>query len=81
MKRHTDGILIIEGHTDNVGNPEYNLSLSSRRVESVRNYIISKGIAKDRLVSKGYGQTLSLTSNKTAEGRELNRRVELILTK
>jgi outer membrane protein OmpA-like peptidoglycan-associated protein len=81
LNKYSDGIMIIEGHTDNTGNADYNLSLSSRRAERVKSYLVSKGISVDRLVAKGYGHTLPEASNDTEEGRKLNRRVELILTK
>lgn len=81
LNKYSDGIMIIEGHTDNTGNADYNLSLSSKRAERVKSYLVSKGISVDRLVAKGYGHTLPEVSNETEEGRKLNRRVELILTK
>ncbi len=70
-------ILHIEGHTDSIGTDEYNLKLSQRRAESVRNYLIKKGLAKDRIVIFGYGFSMPLASNETEEGRALNRRVEI----
>ena len=67
----------VAGHTDNTGTPEYNKDLSQRRAESVRNYLISKGIDGSRLTARGYGETEPETTNDTAEGRAQNRRVEL----
>ncbi|MBA3648385.1 MAG: OmpA family protein [Chitinophagales bacterium] len=69
----------INGHTDNVGKPDYNLDLSQRRAEAVRDYFISKGIGAERLAAKGFGLTEPITTNKTAAGRAKNRRVEIIL--
>ncbi len=66
----------IAGHTDNVGAAAANLSLSLNRAKAVTNYVIKKGIAKDRVVAKGYGATKPVASNKTKEGKSQNRRVE-----
>ena len=67
----------VQGHTDNVGNAEYNQNLSEHRAASVKEYLVSKGIAAERLVVKGYGLTLPIASNDTEEGRAKNRRVRL----
>jgi OOP family OmpA-OmpF porin len=67
----------IQGHTDNVGSAEYNLKLSERRAASVKAYLVSKGIAAERLTAKGYGLTQPIASNDTKEGRAKNRRVQL----
>ncbi|NUM69359.1 MAG: OmpA family protein [Ignavibacteriaceae bacterium] len=66
----------IQGHTDNVGGSESNVDLSLKRAEAVRNFLISKGVAGTRLTAKGYGATLPVGDNATAEGRAMNRRVE-----
>jgi len=68
----------VDGYTDSKGKDNYNLKLSQRRAEAVRNYLISKGVAADRLTAKGFGETRPVADNKTAEGRFKNRRVELI---
>lgn len=68
----------VAGHTDSRGSDKYNMSLSQRRAEAVRNYLISKGIAADRLTAKGYGESQPVADNATDEGRFKNRRVELI---
>ncbi|MHB1143534.1 MAG: OmpA family protein [Thiobacillus sp.] len=68
----------VAGHTDSRGSDKYNMSLSQRRAEAVRNYLISKGIAADRLSAKGYGESQPVADNATDEGRFKNRRVELI---
>ncbi len=70
--------LEIAGHTDISGARDYNMELSQRRAEAVRDYFIEKGIAPDRLVAKGYGPDKPKYDNDTAEGRRKNRRVELI---
>jgi OOP family OmpA-OmpF porin len=68
----------VAGYTDSRGKDKYNLKLSQRRAEAVRAYLITKGIAADRLTAKGFGETNPVADNKTAEGRFKNRRVELI---
>jgi len=65
----------LQGHTDSQGADAYNLDLSQRRAESVRDYLISKGVSGTRLVAKGYGETQPIADNKTAAGRAQNRRV------
>jgi len=67
----------VEGYTDSVGDDRYNLGLSDRRANSVRNYLISKGIDGSRLEAEGYGEADPIASNGTEEGRAKNRRVEL----
>jgi outer membrane protein OmpA-like peptidoglycan-associated protein/tetratricopeptide (TPR) repeat protein len=72
----------IGSHTDSKGSDDYNMKLSQARSESVVNYLISHGIAKDRLVAQGYGETKPIASNDTDEGRQQNRRSEFkILSK
>jgi outer membrane protein OmpA-like peptidoglycan-associated protein len=66
----------IDGHTDNAGSPAYNLTLSKQRAESVRQYLIGKGVEPARLSTEGYGETRPIASNSTKAGREANRRVE-----
>ena len=67
------------GHTDSTGADEYNQQLSEKRALSVSNYLISKGVASQRLAAIGYGETQPAATNATPEGRALNRRVELKL--
>jgi OOP family OmpA-OmpF porin len=67
----------IGGHTDDTGTDEYNMELSQRRAEAVRDYLMSKGTSGSRLEAKGYGKTQPLNTNNTDEGRAQNRRVEL----
>jgi outer membrane protein OmpA-like peptidoglycan-associated protein len=67
----------VGGHTDNTGSAALNKRLSAARAESVRQYLISKGVAADRLTAAGYGPSKPVASNKTAAGRAQNRRVEL----
>ncbi len=66
----------IGGHTDNVGDGEANRKLSQDRADSVKNYMVAKGIAADRVVAKGYGDSVSVADNATPKGRAANRRIE-----
>ena len=68
----------VAGHTDSRGSDEYNMNLSQQRAEAVRNYLVSKGIAADRLSAKGYGESQPVAGNVTDEDRLKNRRVELV---
>jgi OOP family OmpA-OmpF porin len=77
MQHWADAKIEVGGHTDSVGTDDYNMALSQRRAETVRDYLISKGIAADRLTAKGYGETKPVADNATEEGRFKNRRVEL----
>ncbi|MCS6833740.1 MAG: OmpA family protein, partial [Flammeovirgaceae bacterium] len=67
----------ISGHTDSVASEEYNLRLSDRRAKAVVDYLVNKGIPKERMVSKGYGESKPIATNDTEEGRQLNRRTEM----
>ena len=75
LKNHPRVKVEIQGHTDSIGADAYNLKLSQRRAESVREYLISDGVSADQLVAKGYGESQPIASNKTDEGRAKNRRV------
>jgi len=70
----------VEGHTDSVGDVNYNQRLSENRAESVRSYIVGQGIAHDAVGTAGFGEAHPVASNSTAEGRQQNRRVELIVS-
>jgi outer membrane protein OmpA-like peptidoglycan-associated protein len=72
--------LQIEGHTDSVGTDEYNQTLSEKRAGAVRDYLVQQGIAADAIEARGFGKTQPIASNETAEGRQQNRRVEMVLS-
>jgi outer membrane protein OmpA-like peptidoglycan-associated protein len=76
IRGHAEFKIRIEGHTDSQGSQEHNLQLSKERAEAVRTYLIKAGIEPERLVSVGYGPAMPIADNKTAAGREANRRVE-----
>jgi outer membrane protein OmpA-like peptidoglycan-associated protein len=69
----------IEGYTDSTGGKAANLRLSQSRAEAVADYLSSKGVAKNRLEAVGYGDARPIAPNLTARGRELNRRVEIVV--
>jgi len=77
LNKYPSAHLTIEGHTDNVGDDEYNMKLSQKRTDSVKAYLVSKGISESRLTAVGFGETQPVADNKTAAGRSKNRRVEL----
>ncbi len=72
--------LDVEGHTDSVGSDEFNQRLSEKRANAVRDYLVQQGVAPDSIAAHGFGKTMPVASNDTAAGRQLNRRVELILS-
>lgn len=79
LKEHTDLKILIEGHTDNVGNPAANLTLSDARAAAVKAALVRDfGIEADRITTKGFGDTKPSAPNTTAEGRAQNRRVEIV---
>ena len=67
------------GHTDSQGGTSYNQELSQRRAQAVRDYLVSRGIAADRVTAQGVGPSRAITDNKSAEGRANNRRVEIVV--
>lgn len=79
LKSYPDRTLQIEGHTDNVGSADSNFSLSQRRADSVRTYLLGQGINASRLSTSGKGEDNPVASNDSISGRALNRRVEVII--
>ncbi len=77
MKEHHNMVIQLEGHTDIVGDPAKNMKLSQQRVEAVKEYLVKKGIRKDRIKTKAFGSTMPLSHENTPEARRLNRRVEV----
>jgi outer membrane protein OmpA-like peptidoglycan-associated protein len=73
------GLVEVQGHTDNVGSDASNLTLSQERAESVVDYLVSKGVARERLTPKGYGETAPMFTNRTESGRVQNRRVQFVI--
>jgi outer membrane protein OmpA-like peptidoglycan-associated protein len=76
LQIHTDIIVEISGHTDNVGSDAYNQKLSQRRADAVKAWLVGKGIPASRITSVGYGEGSPRVSNDTEENRRLNRRIE-----
>jgi len=72
-------ILVVEGHTDSVGDPATNRALSQKRAEAVVDALAARGVARHRLVAKGFGDTVPVATNSSAAGREANRRVEFTI--
>jgi outer membrane protein OmpA-like peptidoglycan-associated protein len=80
LKSYPERGVIIEGHTDSVGDEDYNFGLSQRRANSVQGYLLSQGIAASRITTAGKGESLPVAGNDSASGRQQNRRVEVIIT-
>jgi outer membrane protein OmpA-like peptidoglycan-associated protein len=80
MREYPDRIVAVEGFTDSVGPDAYNEDLSRRRAEAVRSALVDDGIAGSRIVTRGLGEAYPVASNDTAEGRQRNRRVEVVIS-
>jgi outer membrane protein OmpA-like peptidoglycan-associated protein len=79
LKEYDKTLLEVAGHTDNTGSEAYNQTLSEKRAATVAQYLTSKGIRNDRIITVGAGETHPIASNDTPDGRQANRRVELSL--
>jgi outer membrane protein OmpA-like peptidoglycan-associated protein len=79
LREYRATLIIISGHTDNVGDPSFNLDLSDARARSVAQHLAQAGIAYPRLMIKGFGSSRPVADNSTEAGRARNRRVELML--
>lgn len=80
LNQNPERRVMIEGHTDNVGSEENNLSLSQRRATSVMSYQTIQGVTPSRLSASGKGESMPVAGNESASGRQMNRRVELIIS-
>jgi outer membrane protein OmpA-like peptidoglycan-associated protein len=80
LKQYPKYKVLIEGYTDSTGSDSLNQELSDRRANSVRTALIDMGIDSDRVTARGYGKAFPVTTNNTAAGRQLNRRVEIVLS-
>lgn len=79
LQQYNQTVIEVAGHTDSVGSDSYNQQLSQRRAEAVANYLNSRGIMRDRMITVGAGETRPIASNDTEQGRAENRRVEITL--
>jgi outer membrane protein OmpA-like peptidoglycan-associated protein len=79
LLKNPDRNVLIEGHTDSVGGEDYNLGLSEQRADSVRRALIDDDVSPERITIKGYGERFPVAGNDTPEGRQQNRRVEIVI--
>jgi outer membrane protein OmpA-like peptidoglycan-associated protein len=75
--RYPQTLIRVEGHTDSVGTEDYNMDLSFRRADSVRDLLVQRGVDISRIQTVGFGETMPVATNATEAGRQLNRRVEI----
>jgi outer membrane protein OmpA-like peptidoglycan-associated protein len=80
LKEYDETMVKIEGHTDSQGSSDYNAELSQRRAEAVRNFLVTNGIAPERITAQGMGEDYPVATNSSAAGRQQNRRVEVTIT-
>jgi outer membrane protein OmpA-like peptidoglycan-associated protein len=80
-KEDKESKIVVEGHTDSQGGASYNQDLSQRRAQTVRDYLVTRGMASDRVTSEGFGLTRPIADNTSPEGRANNRRVEIVVSK
>ena len=79
LKKYDDTNILVEGHTDNTGDDNYNQSLSEKRAGEVKSYLVEQQVATSRITTKGYGEKQPLTPNDTEAGKKSNRRVEVAI--
>lgn len=79
LTEHGDRRVEIDGYTDSVGTDSFNLDLSQRRADAVKAVLVTRGIDSSRIASRGYGKAFGIASNADAGGRQLNRRVEIVI--
>ncbi|MFO7603578.1 MAG: OmpA family protein, partial [Gammaproteobacteria bacterium] len=80
LREYPERKALIEGFTDSTGSESYNQLLSERRAEAVRTFLIGRGIGSERIAARGYGELNPVASNDTAASRQLNRRVEIVIS-
>ena len=78
LEKNPEAKILIEGHTDNVGNETYNYGLAQRRADAVKSALARQGIPSDRMTTRAHGPDMPAADNSTAAGRQMNRRVEII---
>jgi len=81
QQQSPDKKMVVEGHTDSVGKDSDNMRLSQARADSVRSYLVTKGVKAERITAVGKGSSVPIADNKSAEGRANNRRVEIVVSK
>jgi outer membrane protein OmpA-like peptidoglycan-associated protein len=79
LTAHEDRRVEIDGYTDSIGTESFNMDLSQRRADVVKSVLVSRGIDSSRIASRGYGKEFGIASNSDAAGRQLNRRVEIVI--
>jgi len=79
LNKYQDRSVVIEGHTDSVGSEDSNASLSQRRADAVRSFLVNQGVAPGRIIASGKGEDSPVASNDSSSGRQQNRRVEVII--
>ncbi|MBN1471667.1 MAG: OmpA family protein [Syntrophaceae bacterium] len=77
LNQYPQTLIMVEGHTDSVGSDAYNMDLSRRRANAVKNLLVQRGVASSRIEVVGYGKTMPVATNSTETGRQMNRRVEI----
>lgn len=80
LQQNPNRIVLVEGHTDSTGTTQYNQVLSERRAAAVRDALLDLGVAREQVATRGYGETYPIAPNDTALNRQLNRRVEIVLS-
>ena len=80
LKKNPDRVAVVQGHTDHTGPSEFNQILSERRAQAIRAALLDEGVPYSRIRVKGFGMTRPVASNNTREGRQANRRVEIVFT-
>jgi outer membrane protein OmpA-like peptidoglycan-associated protein len=79
LARYPEQSVSVAGHTDSVGSDSYNQRLSEQRAAAVKDFLVAQGVPRNRVAAYGYGETRPIASNQTAEGRQLNRRVQVYI--